>query len=287
MIHGESRRRFDVHLRPLQRREQRRGRLVAARNVEHTRPSHRHGLREQHLLGPGARDVDLHQIHAALGDLRLNIHSIVAAVQIRLRRSDLMTLRSNPDARRNRARAVDLQCQHKLFAREHVLRRCDALHLHWERRCAARRHGKYGNAAFSCAQRFGQCVPAILVAIADQQNSPRSLCRKCTEGQLHRAFDIGSHSFLRINTFRNAHLVRLLGNGTQGGALRESNQAQIHAGFFANQIAQHALAMLQRFTRHAGGSIHQNRHSEFFDAHRRPGIRESNGQRREGRTLQR
>ncbi len=116
MIHGESRRRFDVHLRPLQRRQQRRGRLVAACNVEHTRPPHRHGLREQHLLGPGARDVHLHQIHAALGDLRLNIHSIVATVQIRLRRSDFMTLRSNPDARRNRARAVNLQGQHELFA---------------------------------------------------------------------------------------------------------------------------------------------------------------------------
>ncbi len=95
------------------------------------------------------------------------------------------------------------------------------------------------------AQSFGQRVPAILVAVADQQNPPRSLRRKSAEGQLHRAFDVRGHAFLRVDSFRDAHLVRLRGNRTKIGAFRERDQPQLRAGIFANQIAQHGLAVLR------------------------------------------
>ena len=93
MSHREGRRHFHVHFGALQRLQQRDGSFVAARNVEHARPAHRHGLRNQYLLGAGAGDVHFHQVHAALGNPRFEIHNIAAGLQIRFRGSDFLALR--------------------------------------------------------------------------------------------------------------------------------------------------------------------------------------------------
>ena len=85
---------------------------------------------------------------------------------------DFLALGCHPDSRLHRAAAIETQRHRETLAGKYVLRRRDALHLHGQRRGAAGGHGEYGHAALPRAQRFGQRVAAIFIAVADQQYAP-------------------------------------------------------------------------------------------------------------------
>jgi len=180
--HRKARRRFHVHLRQLQSFQQRRGKLVAARNVKHTGPAHGHGLREtiparlrRWRYAPplnsrrSRRCAPPHPPHCC--------RHVSPPSPIRS-----PGLRSNPDARRNRARAIHLQRQREPFSGEHILR--EAMLCTFTGRGAVPPAGTV-KTAIPCSARVGLLSARVRDSrcVADQQNPPRSLHRECAQGQ--------------------------------------------------------------------------------------------------------
>ena len=98
----------------------------------------------------------------------------------------------------------------------------DAFHLYGQGRGAAGRHGEHGHAAVSRAQRFRQCIAAIFIAVTDQQYAALPLRGKSAERQLQRLFEVRCHSFFRIDSLGNNHLVGLRGDGVQSWNARRT-----------------------------------------------------------------
>ncbi len=116
-----------------------------------------------------------------------------------------------------------------MLAGKNILRGRDAFHLHGQRSGAAGGHGIDRDAALPHAQGFGQSMPAIFVAVADQQDAARALRRKCADSELQRVFHIRGHALFWIDALRNADLVGLRGNFSQSGMPGEGDEAQLRA----------------------------------------------------------
>ena len=104
---------------------------------------------------------------------------------------------------------------------------------------------------------------------------------------MQRFLQIRGHSFFRIDALRNIHLVGLRGHGAKLGVLGKRDEPQIGAGIFAHQVAQHGLAALQRFARHARRRVHQHGDGQLLYPQGSPGTGQRDHQRGEGRAFQR